>query len=132
MVVCSPFAETFGKRKILIGNNVVDSCLNQVRTHIGEVGISSVIILQVVSCLFQAAGDRRQVLRLLRVLHDAGGRLCRITTDDGCQSAVGTETVGEEVGKQDPFTSELIHVDSYVGFSSKGFHQFGREAFEYD
>ena len=132
MVMRSPFAETFGKREIFIRNDVVYSCLDQVRAHVGKIGVTSVIVLQVVSCFLQAAGDRRQVLRFLWILHNTGSRLCRITTDDGCQSTVGAEAVGKEMSEQYPFTSELIHVDCHIGLSSKGFHQFGRKAFEYD
>ena len=60
MILCSPFSCTFGQRKIFIGNNLLDAGRYQVRAHIGKIGISTIVIFQIISCVFQAAGDRRK------------------------------------------------------------------------
>ena len=99
MILCSPFSCTFGQRKIFIGNNLLDAGRYQIRAHICEIGISAIVIFQVVSGIFQAARDRRKFVRLFGIFHDAGAWLAGISADDGCQSAVCAETAAVEVAE---------------------------------
>ena len=99
MILCSPFSGTFGQREIFIGNNLLDTGRYQVRAHIGEIGISSIVIFEAVSCIFQATGDGRKFVRLFGIFHDAGARLSGISADDRCQSAVCAETAAVEVAE---------------------------------
>ena len=131
MVGHSPFATLIAGRKILIGNNIYYSRSHQIRTHIGKIGITTIIILQIVSCLFQRFGNRRQGLRLSGVFHDRSIGLSGISAKDRHQSPIGSETVGIKVRKQNALFREFIHPHSHIGQSTQGFHVFRHKTLQH-
>ena len=113
-----------------IGDNVFEARRHQVRAHVGEVGITTIVVLGTVACLLQAAGYGRQVLRFTRIFHDACRGLCRITAQYRYKSAIGTKAVCIEVGEQHSFTGQAVHLHRNVGRAAQRRHQPRREAFQ--
>ena len=60
---------------------------HQIGTHIGEVGITAIIIFRPVTGILQTACNGRDRLRLTGILHYAGSGLCRIPAQYGNQPA---------------------------------------------
>ena len=123
VIVYSPFTETFGDGKIILGNDLFNPGRYQIRTHVGEIGIASVVILQVVSCFLQTGRNGRKALCFTGIFHDTRSRLGGVSANDGYQAPVGAEAVGIEMGKQDTFFGKFVHIDRYTGFTTECFHQ---------
>ena len=64
-----------------------------------------------------------------RIPHDAGGRLCRITAQNGNQSSVGAETVGIEPCEEDALVGYRVQLYSHILLCSHRRHEVAGEAF---
>ena len=82
--------------------------------------------------LRQRSGDGRQMSRLGRIAHDAGGRLGRIATQDGNQSTVRAEAVGIKTSEEDAFLCDGIQLYCHVLLGAYGRQEVAGEALHDD
>ena len=132
MIVHAPLAQTLRYRKVPVGNNVLKTGRHQIGTHIGEVGITAIIIFRPVTGILQTACNGRDRLRLTGILHYAGSGLCRIPAQYGNQPAVGAETVRIEIREENALLRQAVQLHGHAGFSPKRCHQPRRETLHDD
>lgn len=117
MIVHAPLAQTLRYWKVPVGNNVLKTGRHQIGTHIGEVGITAIIIFRPVTGILQTACNGRDRLRLTGILHYAGSGLCRIPAQYGNQPAVGAETVRIEIREENALLRQAVQLHGHAGFS---------------
>ena len=69
--------------------------------------------------------------RLVGILHDAHGGLCRITAQNGHESAVGSEAVGIEAVEEDALLGYGVETYSHVFLCTYGWKQVACETFHH-
>ena len=129
MVGRSPLACTVFQREILVRYHLVESCRHQICQHIGEIGITPIIIFQVVALSLHCLRYRRQMLHLLGKFHNARARLCGIATDYRHQTAVGAETVAPEISASHALPAHGVKIGCHI-LTAERRQQVAAETFE--
>ena len=79
-IMYAPFALSFTGGEIIFRHNGTETRRTQIRAHISKVGITTIIVTQIIARQAQHIGNGWQMLRLARIFHQAHCRSRRIAT----------------------------------------------------
>ena len=110
MVGHTPLAQPRRQGEVLVLDDALEALVMEERPHIGEVGVATIIILQIVTRMAEMTGQRGQRLGLTRIFHQTHSSGSRVAEENGDKAAVGAESVGIEAVEIDALSLETVQL----------------------